>query len=87
MGDPARAILGEHYPPKAAAELRRSLGLNESMLQQYVLFVKHLAALVLVGGFTFGGSWLLYRLTDFITPLRVDEQHEQPNTERSIDER
>jgi Amt family ammonium transporter len=41
------------------------------------LFVKHLAAMVLVGGFTFGGSWLLYRLTDFITPLRVDEQHEQ----------
>jgi Amt family ammonium transporter len=41
------------------------------------LFVKHVAALVLVGGFTFGGSWLLYRLTDFITPLRVDEQHEQ----------
>jgi peptide/nickel transport system permease protein len=42
-GDPARAILGEHYTPKAAAELRRSLGLNESMLQQYVLFLKHLA--------------------------------------------
>ena len=41
------------------------------------LFLKHLAALVLVGGFTFGGSWLLYRLTDFITPLRVEEQHEQ----------
>jgi Amt family ammonium transporter len=41
------------------------------------LFLKHLASLVLVGGFTFGGSWLLYRLTDFITPLRVDEQHEQ----------
>jgi Amt family ammonium transporter len=41
------------------------------------LFLKHLVAMVLVGGFTFGGSWLLYRLTDFITPLRVDEQHEQ----------
>jgi Amt family ammonium transporter len=41
------------------------------------LLLKHLAALVLVGGFTFGGSWLLYRLTDLITPLRVEEQHEQ----------
>ena len=41
------------------------------------LFLKHLAALVLVGGFTFAGSWLLYRLTGLITPLRVDEQHEQ----------
>jgi Amt family ammonium transporter len=42
-----------------------------------VLFVKHLAALVLVSVFTFGGSWLLYKLVDLITPLRVDEHHEQ----------
>lgn len=41
------------------------------------LLVKHLAGLVLVGGFTFGGSWLLYRLTDLITPLRVEQHHEQ----------
>ncbi len=41
------------------------------------LFVKHLAGTVLVGGFTFGGSWLLYRLTDYITTLRVEEHHEQ----------
>jgi Amt family ammonium transporter len=41
------------------------------------LLVKHLAGLVLVGGFTFGGSWLLYRLTDLVTPLRVEEHHEQ----------
>ena len=36
-----------------------------------------LAALVLVSVFTFGGSWLLYKLVDLITPLRVDEHHEQ----------
>jgi Amt family ammonium transporter len=41
------------------------------------LLVKHLASLVFVGGFTFVGSWLLYRLTDLITPLRVEELHEQ----------
>jgi Amt family ammonium transporter len=41
------------------------------------LFLKHLAALALVSGFTFGGSWLLYRLVDVITPLRVDGRHEQ----------
>jgi Amt family ammonium transporter len=41
------------------------------------LFLKHLAASGLVGGFTFGGSWVLYRLTDLLTPLRVEEHHEQ----------
>jgi Amt family ammonium transporter len=41
------------------------------------LLVKHLASLVLVGGFTFAGSWLLYRLTELITPLRVEGHHEQ----------
>jgi Amt family ammonium transporter len=42
-----------------------------------VLLLKHLAALGLVGAFTFAGAWLLYRVTDLITPLRVNEHHEQ----------
>jgi Amt family ammonium transporter len=42
-----------------------------------LLLWKHLASLVLVGGFTFVGSWVLYRITDLITPLRVEGQHEQ----------
>jgi Amt family ammonium transporter len=41
------------------------------------LLFTHLSALVLVSVFTFGGSWLLYKLVDLVTPLRVDEQHEQ----------
>jgi ammonium transporter, Amt family len=41
------------------------------------LFLKHLAALAFVCAFTFAGSWLLYRLTNVLRPLRVDERHEQ----------
>jgi Amt family ammonium transporter len=41
------------------------------------LLGKHVAAMLLVGAFTFLGSWLLYRLTDLLTPLRVEEHHEQ----------
>jgi Amt family ammonium transporter len=41
------------------------------------LFLEHLAALVFVSVFTFGASWLLYRLTNVLRPLRVDERHEQ----------
>ena len=41
------------------------------------LLLKHLAALALVSGFTFGGSWLLYKVVDWLTPLRVEERHEQ----------
>jgi Amt family ammonium transporter len=41
------------------------------------LLLTHLAALVLVSVFTFGGSWVLYKVVDFVTPLRVDEHNEQ----------
>ena len=40
------------------------------------LFVKHLLALVIVSGFTFGASFALLKLTDLITPLRVSEEEE-----------
>src|SRR5438270_10487419 len=39
-------------------------------------FLVHCAALVFVAAFSFGGSWLLYRITDAIIPLRVPEDQE-----------
>jgi peptide/nickel transport system permease protein len=42
-GDPARQILGQHYTPKAGAQLRRQLGLDEPLWDQYGLFMKRLA--------------------------------------------
>lgn len=34
-------------------------------------FLFHLLALLIVGGFTFGGSLILYRITDIIVPMRI----------------
>ena len=42
-GDPARQILGQHYTPKAGAELRHQLGLDEPLWDQYGLFMRRLA--------------------------------------------
>ncbi len=44
---------------------------------QITTFLFHLLALVVVGVFTFGGSWLLYMLTDKIIPLRVSPNNEK----------
>lgn len=40
-------------------------------------FVFHLIALVLVSIFTFGGSWILYWVTDKMMPMRVSAKDEQ----------
>jgi len=39
-------------------------------------FLHHLAALVIVGAFSFGGSYALLKLTDLIIPLRVTPDQE-----------
>ena len=44
---------------------------------QFTTFLFHLLALVLVAVFTFGGSWLLYKITDSIIPLRVSPNNEK----------
>lgn len=40
-------------------------------------FLYHLLALVIVGVFTFGGSLLMYKITDIIVPLRVSPHGEK----------
>lgn len=39
-------------------------------------FLSHLMALGIVGVFTFGGSYILYKITDVIIPLRVSAEQE-----------
>ena len=41
------------------------------------LFFKHLLALLIVGTFTFGGSYLIYKFIDLFLPLRVGEKAEE----------
>jgi len=40
-------------------------------------FLVHCGALVFVAAFSFAGSWLLYRVTDLIIPLRVSDEQEE----------
>ncbi len=40
-------------------------------------FLVHCGALVFVAAFSFGGSWVLYRVTDMIIPLRVSGEQEE----------
>jgi len=40
-------------------------------------FLLHCAALVFVAGFSFVGSWVLYKLTDLVIPLRVSDEQEE----------
>jgi len=44
---------------------------------KYQTFLYHLLALAIVTVFAFGGSWILYKLTDLIIPLRVSERDEE----------
>lgn len=43
---------------------------------EWNLFIQHMIALGIVVPFAFGGSYLLFKLTAMITPLRVDEGEE-----------
>ena len=52
-------------------------GENASLLHGgFSVFGHHMMALVLVSIFTFGGSYLLFKLTNIIIPIRVSEESE-----------
>jgi Amt family ammonium transporter len=44
---------------------------------KWTTFLHHLGALVFVTAFTFVGSWIIYKVTDAIIPLRVTESDEE----------
>lgn len=46
-------------------------------------FYKHLLAMVLVGAFSFCGSYILYKITDLISPLRVTPEEEDVGLDMS----
>src|SRR6266536_824932 len=46
-------------------------------------FLVHCGALVFVALFSFGGSWLLYKFTDLIMPLRVSTEQEETGLDMS----
>ncbi len=53
-------------------------GENASLLHGgWHVFGHHMVALLLVSVFTFGGAFLLFKLTNFIIPLRVTEEAEE----------
>lgn len=41
------------------------------------IFFTHILALVIVTTFSFGGAYILYKVTDFLIPLRVTKEQEQ----------
>jgi ammonium transporter, Amt family len=41
------------------------------------VFLSHMKALLFVSAFTFAGSWLLYRITNLLIPVRVMPEQEQ----------
>ncbi len=43
----------------------------------WIVFGHHMLALLLVSVFTFGGAYLLFKLTNLIIPIRVTEESEQ----------
>lgn len=56
--DPVSAILGTNYNPQAAEQLRRNLGLNQPLWQQYVDYIVSLWTL------QFNNSWVISPATN-----------------------
>ncbi len=50
---------------------------------QTATFLHHLLALGIVAVFTFGGAWLLFKLTNFLLPIRVSTEQEAEGLDAS----
>src|SRR6266516_1161714 len=64
-GDPARALAGQRATPKSLASIRRQLGLDQPLLQQYWHFISGLPRGQL------GYSFLLHQTTDALLRARL----------------
>ena len=51
-------------------------GIHQRPVTDPTTFLAHLAALVVVSVFSFVGSWILFKVTDLIIPLRVSAEEE-----------
>jgi Amt family ammonium transporter len=61
----------------AHGSINEAVSTNGLIFGETGLFFAHMIALVAVSVFAFGGSFLLLKLTDLITPLRVTADEEQ----------
>jgi Amt family ammonium transporter len=52
----------------------KDVGLTSGSLRTFLV---HCGALVFVAAFSFVGSWILYRITDLVIPLRVSGEQEE----------
>jgi len=59
-----------------ASSLINANGADGLMYGGTTLFLHHVAALIIVAGLVLSISYLLYKVTNWISPLRVDAEHE-----------
>jgi Amt family ammonium transporter len=61
----------------AHSQINSAVTTNGLFYGETKLFIVHVVAMIIVSAFAFGGSYLLLKLTNFISPLRVTENDEQ----------
>ena len=61
----------------ASSRVNPAIAENGLFYGESHLFVVHFLAMVGVAIFVFAGTWVLLKLTDLISPLRVSEEEER----------
>ena len=51
--------------------------MNRLLFGETHLFIVHLITTIAVSAFVFGGTFILLKITDLITPLRVSDEDEK----------